>query len=47
MTNRLAIVLFILFIALLVGDGVLNDGSGTMIALKRFAQLTEWLAFWR
>ncbi|MBS8228844.1 glyceraldehyde-3-phosphate dehydrogenase [Vannielia litorea] len=47
MTNRLAIILFVLILALLVADGTLNDGAATLFMLKKFAKLTEWMAFWR
>jgi len=47
MTNRLAIVLFLIIVAALVADAQLNDGAATLFLLKKFADLTEWMAFWR
>ncbi|MGR3795211.1 glyceraldehyde-3-phosphate dehydrogenase [Vannielia sp. SX4] len=47
MTNRLALILFILAVVALVADGVLNESAATLFMLKKFSALTEWLAFWR
>ncbi|MCO6382517.1 MAG: glyceraldehyde-3-phosphate dehydrogenase [Vannielia sp.] len=47
MTNRLAIILFIIAILALVADATLNESAATLFMLKKFSDLTEWLAFWR
>ncbi|SIN86727.1 glyceraldehyde-3-phosphate dehydrogenase [Vannielia litorea] len=47
MTNRLAIIVFALILAALLADGLLNDAAATLFLLKKFAALTEWMAFWR
>lgn len=47
MTNRLAIILFLLVVAALLADGALNEAAATLFLLKKFADMTEWLAFWR
>ena len=47
MTNRLAIILFVIVVAALVADAALNESAATLFLLKRFADLTEYIAFWR
>ena len=47
MTNRIAIALG-LTLALLFGlDMVVFDGSNALFLAKKFADLIEWIAFWR
>ena len=47
MTNRIAFVLACTIIAAILTDAVLNDGAGTMFVLRKFADLIEYVAFWR
>lgn len=47
MTTRIAIGLAILLIGGLWWDNAQNDGLATLFALRRLADLIEWLAFWR
>ncbi|QDC09296.1 glyceraldehyde-3-phosphate dehydrogenase [Oceanicola sp. D3] len=47
MTNRLAIILFVLVVVAILADGLLNSGAATLFMLKKFSDLTEWLAIWR
>ena len=46
MTNRIALVLAALILALVVAD-LAFDLCGTLFLARRFADLVEWLAFWR
>ena len=46
MTNRIALVLAALILALVAVDLALGWG-GTLFLARRFADLVEWLAFWR
>jgi hypothetical protein len=46
MTNRIALVLAVLILALVAADLAL-DWGGTLFLARRFADLVEWLAFWR
>ena len=47
MTNRIALVLGVILVALIVLDLVLT-GSQTLLFLgKRLMDLIEWMAFWR
>lgn len=47
MTNRIAIVLGVIITALLVLDNLFGDGNNTLFLMRKFADLIEWLAFWR
>lgn len=47
MTNRLALVLFVLIVAALAGDAWFNDSAATVFMLKKMSALQEWMAFWR
>jgi hypothetical protein len=46
MTNLLAVWVFLIVVAALVADHYFGWG-GTMFLLRKFADLIEWLAFWR
>lgn len=46
MTNRLAIILAVLIVGGLTLDAVFGWGLGLFMA-RRFADLVEWMAFWR
>lgn len=47
MTNRIAIALALLILAGLVLDQVASSGAGAIFLARRFADLLEWVAFWR
>ncbi len=47
MTNQIAIGLGLLILALLGLDYFLNDFAGILYALRKLADLIEWMAFWR
>lgn len=47
MTNRIALVLGILIVALFGADLLLFDGAGGVFLGKKFSELTEFIAFWR
>ena len=46
MTNRLAVVLVLLILGGMTLDLTFGWG-GTVFLARRFADLVEWLAFWR
>jgi anti-sigma regulatory factor (Ser/Thr protein kinase) len=46
MTNRLAIILAVLLVGALTLDALFSWGLGLFLA-RRFADLVEWMAFWR
>lgn len=46
MTNRLAIILVLLILGGLMLDVTFGWGLGLFLA-RRFADLVEWMAFWR
>ncbi|NIZ11579.1 hypothetical protein [Pseudooceanicola sp. HF7] len=47
MTNRIALILGLLILGFLAWDNLLKDGHSTLFLLRKFADLIEWLAFWR
>ncbi len=47
MTNRIAVFLGVAITITLIADQILLDGSGSLLAGRKFAELIEWLAFWR
>jgi len=47
MTNRIAIILGILILALVATDGVLYHWELTIHAGRQLMLLTEYIAFWR
>lgn len=47
MTNTLAATLGVLIIAALIADQMMNTGNATLFLAREFAELIEWLAFWR
>ncbi|UYV35829.1 hypothetical protein N4R57_12225 [Rhodobacteraceae bacterium D3-12] len=47
MNNQIAIGLGLLIIFLLGLDYFVNDWGGTVYFLRKFADLIEWVAFWR
>jgi hypothetical protein len=46
LTNRLAVILGLILLALLVLDLALGSGA-TLFLLRKLAELIEWIAFWR
>ena len=47
MTNRIAIVLAVLIVGLVVFDGLEFDWANSLFLARKFAELLEWVAFWR
>lgn len=47
LTDRLALILGGLLVALIVCDLALNGGGALLFLLRKFADLVEWLSFWR
>ena len=47
MTNQIAIGLGLLILGLLGLDAFLYDSAGLLFLLRKFADLIEWMAFWR
>ncbi|WP_029375186.1 hypothetical protein [Oceanicola sp. S124] len=47
MTNRIAIILGAIIVALLVLDNIAGSGENTLFLMRKFADFVEWLAFWR
>ncbi|MBU2982533.1 hypothetical protein KO498_12005 [Lentibacter algarum] len=47
MNTQIAIVLGLVILSLLCLDGFLNQWDALVFLLRKFAALTEWLAFWR
>lgn len=47
MTNKLAIILGLVILGAIATDLLANGGVAVMFLLKKFANMVEWLAFWR
>lgn len=47
MTNRIAIILAVVIVALLVFDWQEFGGANSLFLARKFAVLVEWVAFWR
>lgn len=47
MTNKIAVWLFLIIVALLAVDYLRYDWANTIFLLRKFLQLIEWTAFWR
>ena len=47
MTNRIAVVLAALILVLLILDWRLYDLANSLFLARKFAELVEWVAFWR
>ncbi|WP_322866148.1 hypothetical protein U5922_008065 [Aquicoccus sp. G2-2] len=47
MTNKIAIWIGIIVLGLLGLDFFMFDSAGTIYLLRKWADLVEWLAFWR
>ncbi|WP_167852622.1 hypothetical protein [Pseudotabrizicola sediminis] len=47
MTDRIALSLGLIIVAATVADIAWNDGSAILFLSMKFADMVEWLAFWR
>ncbi|MGI3210794.1 hypothetical protein ACROSR_06705 [Roseovarius tibetensis] len=47
MTNRIAIILAIVLMALLGGDWLYNDSAAVIFLGRKLIVLIEYIAFWR
>ena len=47
MTNRIAIILGLMIVAILVFDKVYHDSAGTVFLGRKLVVFIEYLAFWR
>jgi hypothetical protein len=47
MTNTIALVLGGLIVLGLIFDQIWFGGAGTLFLAREFAQMIEWMAFWR
>jgi RNA-binding protein YlmH len=46
-SDRIALTLGLIVTAAIFGDIFLNDGRAMLFLLTKFADMVEWLAFWR
>ena len=47
MTNSIAIGIGLSILALLALDQFMADGFNTLFLMRKFADMIEWMAFWR
>ncbi|MBV7409993.1 glyceraldehyde-3-phosphate dehydrogenase [Maritimibacter sp. DP1N21-5] len=47
MTNRVALILFLVVALAFAGDLILNEGAATLFLAKKLYDLLDWIAFWR
>ncbi|GGE28381.1 hypothetical protein GCM10011360_15720 [Primorskyibacter flagellatus] len=47
MTNTLSVALAAIIIGLLVADWQMADWANSLFLARKFAELLEWVAFWR
>ncbi len=47
MTNQIAVFLGIVLLAGIGWDMFFNDGDSLLFLAKKFADMLEWVAFWR
>lgn len=47
MSDRIALSLGAVIVAAIAADLLLNNASAMMFLLVKFADMIEWLAFWR
>lgn len=47
MTNPIAIFLGLAIVLAIIADQYFLDGAGSLLAGRKFAELIEWIAFWR
>lgn len=46
-TDRIALTLGLCIVAAILADIGLNDGRSLLFLMVKFADMVEWLAFWR
>lgn len=47
MTNRIALILFIIIVALILADLMFHGGQTLLFLGKELFEFLDWLAFWR
>lgn len=47
MNNKIAIILGIVIVGCILLDTLFNGGASLVFLGKKFAELIEWIAFWR
>ena len=47
MTNSIALTLALVVIGLIAGDMYYQSGEASLFVAKKFADMLEWMAFWR
>lgn len=47
MTNQIALGLALVIVGLLIADWQVFDLSNSLFLARKFAELLEWVAFWR
>lgn len=47
MTDRIALALGLVVIAAIAADILAKDTQGLLFLMKKFADMVEWMAFWR
>ncbi len=47
MTDRIALVLGLVIVAAIAADILANDSQALLFLMKKFADMVEWMAFWR
>jgi hypothetical protein len=47
MTNRIAVILFLVILSAIAADVALNDGVALLFLARKGFALVEYLAFWR
>lgn len=47
MTNKLAIYLGVLILAVILADQIWFSGDNALFLSRKFVEFIEWLAFWR
>jgi hypothetical protein len=47
LTNRIAVWIGLVLLALGIADFALNGGSAVTFLVRKFLDLIEWVAFWR
>ena len=47
MTDRIALVLGLVIVAAIAADILANGSQALLFLMKKFADMVEWMAFWR
>lgn len=47
MTNQIALALAVVILALFIADWQMYELSNSLFLARKFADLLEWVAFWR